>query len=237
MTYGFKSFNSAGEVLLNSDINGLSGLRIRASGTGASASVVPTFDPAQDFLFIEAASTSNTAVAVIPDFVTSPGTPIFRQTFGTGTVSVNWAIVERFVDAGLESPQGYGIQVYDAAGDLQFNSDSYDGEGGVGLVDIIPENAVIGKPYDDGYQNRLGARGKYIEVSWGVWGNGNGYRGVVFYNNYTSNGVMYNRPGSINDTPDGAFYIASYQGGIYESRTNPLLNSSPILVADIGGSV
>lgn len=232
MTHGLKVIDDNENTILDSSINGLSGLRIRASGTGPTASATPGYDSSKELLFINVQPTSGNSQAVVPDFTSSPGTPTFRQTFGTGTVTVNWAIVERFVDAGTVSPEGYGLKVFDANGDLQFNSDLFEGEGGVSLTEIRQPFTLIGKPESDGYGSISTDYTDYVEVSWGLWGgSGGGYRGVLF-----ANQVVGLHP----DPPPnglGIYYIADYQNNIFEDRTKPLLNQSAILVAEIGGSV
>ena len=233
MTYGLKVIDDNENTILDSSINGLSGLRIRASGTGTTASVTPGFDSSKELLFINVQPTSGNEQAVVPDFTTSPGTPTFRQTFGTGTVTVNWAIVERFVDAGTVSPEGYGLKVFDANGDLQFNSDLFEGEGGISLSGIRQAFTLIGKPESDGYASLSTDITEYVEVSWGIWGgSGGGYRGVTFVN-----GITDYHPGGTTTFGQGIYYISDYQNNIFEDRTKPLLNQSAILLAEIGGSV
>ena len=233
MSYGFKVIDANDNTILDSSINGMSGLRIRASGSSASASAVPTYDATQELLFINYQPTSGNSTTIIPDFITSPGTPLFRVPGSGSTISVNWAIVERFSDSGTTSPEGFGIKVFDADGDLQFNSDLFDGEGGVELTDVRQAYTLVGKPAVDGYAGALtNDRTKYVEVGWGVYSSAlGGYRGITFANQVTN----FHETGTT--TGNGIYYVADYGNSIFENRLQPLFNDSAILLADIGGSV
>lgn len=240
MSYGIKTFNGNGDITLDTSVAGISGLKIVGAGTAASMSLSQAyrtriFDKAKNQVFVRIQPTSGNSDAVAFDSLRSGAGADFRPPGIPGATQpsqvVDYIVTERFVDEGTNSSPGYGVRLYDDNGDLEFDSSTLLGFGGVSLKNVIPSFSREAKPNTKGnlITDNLN---DYVDISWGFWTFNNiGYTGLAFYNNVTDgNG----------DSMTGAAFISDGEGGYsggFSVINETLPNPSPILVLTAGGSV
>ena len=191
MGYGLYVETFNGNLIIDSDRSGDSGLQIVAAGTSSSpfASYTPP---------------SGTTSLVFANVSVSSGTYKFIQLKNNvfldqnnNSISVNWVIVQRARDITATSGT-YGLQVKNADNDIYFDSRQSTGNGGFSLVGYFPYGGIIGNYYSvnnyyDGYiyaangasNNRITSDlTHYVAmVATGTW-NTTAFNGIVAFNNF-----------------------------------------------------
>jgi len=191
MGYGLYLETFNGNLIIDSDRSGDSGLTIVKAGTSSSpyASYTPP---------------AGTASIVFANVTVSSGTFKFFQLKNNvfldqnnNSISVNWVICQRAKDITATSGT-YGLQVKNADQDIYFDSRQYTGNGGFSLVGYFTYASIIGNYYAvnnyyDGYiyaangasNNRITSDlTQYIAMpQTGTW-TADSFNGVVAFNNF-----------------------------------------------------
>ena len=191
MGYGLYVETFNGNLIIDSDRSGDSGLQIVAAG--ASSSPFASYTPP-----------SGTTSLVFANVSVSSGTYKFIQLKNNvfldqsnNTISVNWVICQRSQDVTATSGT-YGLQVKNADNDIYFDSRQSTGNGGFTLVGYFPYAGILGNYYAvnnyyDGYiyaangysYNRITSNlNHYVAMtSTGTW-NTNAFNGIIAFNNF-----------------------------------------------------
>ena len=192
MGYGVFLETVNGNLIIDSDRSGDSGLQIVKAGTSSSpyASYTPP---------------SGTTSLVFANVSVSSGSYQFIQlkniTFldqSNNSINVNWVICQRARDITATSGT-YGLQIKNADNDLCFDSRQSTGNGGFTLAGYFPYAGITGQYYSvnsyydgniyypsNGYStNRITSNLSYYVAmtATGTW-NTNAFNGIVAFNNF-----------------------------------------------------
>lgn len=143
MAYGASVLGGNGFVQLDSSTTN-SGLTIIDAGSISSSGSI-TFTKSTQFLFCRPTSSSTTTIGLTQ---TSSGSTTTSQTFEIrnrqgSRVPVDY-VLGQFSSSLSATTSGYGIQVFNSDGDLAFDSEQYNGDGGFGLTDYVPDGTFAG---------------------------------------------------------------------------------------------
>ena len=135
MSYGIQIFNGNGDLQLSTESPNR-GFIVTDAGT---ATATPNKINLQDeFLFCRPASYNTTTYMFAKlGAVDSNGkrTVSFRNSFDNA-LSCDY-IIAKVASEFTASSSGHGVQIFNSAGDLSFDSGLYDGDGGIGITDYL----------------------------------------------------------------------------------------------------
>lgn len=135
MSFGFQVFSSTGELQLDSTRTGDQALTVVASGSGSTIAYTPPVGVTPIVFANVSVSSGNY------DFFGFDGTT-FRNFDATAKV-VNYVVCVRTNDIDPADKVGdYGLQVFNADGDEQFDSRYYNGAGGFGVLGYFPRLSI-----------------------------------------------------------------------------------------------
>jgi len=145
MAYGASIQSGSGFVQLDSTTTN-SGLTVIDSGTISSSGSI-NFKKSTQFLFCRPTSTSTTSIALVQTSANSGGSEAvqtyeIRNSSGS-RVAVNY-VLGQFSSSLTANTTGYGIQIFNSDGDLAFDSEQYNGDGGFGLTDFAEAGTFAG---------------------------------------------------------------------------------------------
>jgi len=143
MAYGIIFETANGNVQIDSTTTN-TGLIILSS---VASSQTVTFDQSKEFCFARPASTTYTgeikiALRSISGSSFGLQTYYFEEPDGT-KVNTNY-ILGKWANEQISSSGGYGVQIFNAEGDLAYDSGLYTGDGGLGLVAFWPQGQLSG---------------------------------------------------------------------------------------------
>lgn len=143
MAYGASVLSGNGFVQLDSSTTN-SGLTIVDAGSISTSGSI-SFTKSTQFLFCRPTSSGTTSMALLQ---TSSGATTTQQTFEIRNNQGNRVAVDyvlgQFSSSLSANTSGYGIQIFNSDGDLAFDSEQYNGDGGFGLTDYVPPNTYAG---------------------------------------------------------------------------------------------
>lgn len=142
MTYGIKILGGVDNIQIDSDRSNV-GLKIIDSGTSSTipGTVANTFfDKLIAINYIPASG------SVFPLFLNKATTPWSVVNFNGTAIPVDWVILDTF--GNTPSTSGYGIQIYNADGDISFDSQALQNDG-ASFTDFALYGTFSGNPYED----------------------------------------------------------------------------------------
>lgn len=220
MAYGIE-LNGGGNVFQIGSTRVMSGFKVVSSG---SASTIPgttanTFSA--DFILIRPSTPASGSKQEV--YIKKNTTPwsVVDQT--DSALTVDYVIIRSFKDAGnTPSTSGYGIQVFDANGDIAFDSGLI-GTDGVTLTSTAEAGTLSGNFLIDTALTTNLSQYVSIETSFFVYNNTE--FGFLYANNYTVG----------SNTRNGIYYTGKFYIDIFgEHYSSYLTNMSQIFTATIG---
>lgn len=185
MTYGLRVDNGLGILQIDSDRLGYSGIEIIDSGTGSSITGIG----ANDVIFARVTPAVGTRTQLGLNRSGSSATIV--SSYQGATLNADWILCRRFQDQ-TPSSSGYGLQVYNATGDLAFDSNLYTGNGGITITNIFPPSSFIGNQDSPGdrFTTDLSTYVDLTHSRIADFGNGGTFAGYYFYNQWVSSGGL-----------------------------------------------
>lgn len=179
MAYGINVQTANGNVQLDSTTTN-SGLTIIDSGSISTSGSI-SYKKSTQLLFCKpTSSTANVQMGLVQTSSNSGGSEVV-QTYqvrnATGSnVAVDY-VLGQFSNSLSATTSGYGIQVFNSDGDLAFDSEQFNGDGGFGMTDFAPDGTF------SGYYNFIDSdRTKYTLLN-GTFGSlGSGYTSFIGIN-------------------------------------------------------
>jgi hypothetical protein len=143
MAYGINFETANGNVQIDSTTTN-TGLIVLSS---VASSQTVTFDQQKEFCFARPASTTYTGeipigLRSISGSETGIQAYYFEKPDGT-KVNTNY-IIGKWANEQVTSSGGYGVQIFNADGDLAYDSGLYTGDGGLGIVAFWPAGQLSG---------------------------------------------------------------------------------------------
>jgi hypothetical protein len=132
MTYGIRIESANGSLQIDSDYDDEAFTVTSYSQSTTTA----TFDAEKDLVFARPVSRANTLSTV--GFNGTGSTRTFRPPLSTGSTVSMEVVIGRFAGSLTTSTSGYGLQIFNASGDLAFDSEQYQGDGGFTITTYIP---------------------------------------------------------------------------------------------------
>jgi hypothetical protein len=197
MAYGASVLSGNGFVQLDSSTTN-SGLTVVDSGTISSTGSI-NFKKSTQFLFCRPTASTVTSMGMVQTSSNSGGSEAvqtyeIRNSSGS-RVPVDY-VLGQFSSSLTANTAGYGIQIFNSDGDLAFDSQQYNGDGGFGLTDYVEAGTFAGfYNFIDGDQT------KYTLMN-GTFGNvGLGFNSFI--------GVVYTgtTTGSLYSSGTGIYYL------------------------------
>ena len=143
MSYGLQVTSENGDIQLDTTRTGDQGLTVIASGTSATPFSSYSVPVGTTPILMASVSPSNGSYM----FVGFDGTTFKDFNAVTGAITdksdTNWIICQRTNDLDTGNKSGdYGLQVFNADGDEQFDSRYYNGQGGLGVLGYFPRLSI-----------------------------------------------------------------------------------------------
>lgn len=220
MTYGIE-INGGGNVLQIASNRVMSGFNITSLGAGSTipGTVGSSFSP-KIILVKPSTPSSGSKQEVYLNKQTTPWSVVNEN--GT-SITVNYAIVESFKDSNNTPTTGtYGIQIFDANGDIAFDSGAV-GTDGITLTSSAEANVFSGDYLiDDPLVTDLS---QYVSIETSFFLNDNFELGFVYANNYTVG----------SNTRNGIYYTGRFFFDIFgQPYSSYLTNMGQIYTAKVG---
>jgi hypothetical protein len=132
MSYGIEILSGNGNLQLNSDYSDSGFIVIDKF---SSTSTI-TYDRSKDLIFARPASGGGNVIAGLS---ASTASGVVTRTFqNISGNSVNMEVIKGRFASDQTATTGYGLQVFNSAGDLAFDSGLYTGDGGFNVTDYVP---------------------------------------------------------------------------------------------------
>ena len=144
MTYGIRIESGNGSVQIDSDYDDQAFIVTDYSSSATSV----TYNPALDLVFARPVSRSGVSVRCglsgnLPTSSINSVTRNFQQTPNSTSIAME-VVVGRFAGSLTTSTSGYGIQIFNDSGDLAYDSQQYQGDGGFNVTEYVSNYDIFG---------------------------------------------------------------------------------------------
>jgi hypothetical protein len=142
MAYGIRIESGNGSLQIDSDTTNVGLIVIDKISSSSSI----TYDTSKDLIFARPASGGGSvSVGLSINSNTGSITRTFRTPNGNNTLTNMEIIKARFAKQTTAATSGYGLQIFNADGDLAFDSEGYNGDAGLNITHYFPRGSEDGR--------------------------------------------------------------------------------------------
>jgi len=220
MTYGIE-INGGGNVLQIGSNRVMSGFKISSLGAGSTIPGTTANNFSPKIILVKPSTPASGAKQEV--YINKQTTPWSVVNENGTSITISYAIIESFKDSNNTPTTGtYGIQIFDANGDIAFDSGAV-GTDGITLTSSAEAGAFSGDYLING--PLVTDLSQYVSIETSFFSDNNFEYGFVYANNYTigsntRNGIYYT----------GRFFFDIF-GQLYSSY---LTNMGQIYTAKVG---
>ena len=190
MAYGIEMETANGNIQVSSGSTN-SGLIVIES---VASSYTVSFDPAKELVFAKPASTSYTTQNLGLSQQSGTGTQTYTfkdAAYSSTSVLANY-IKAKWANEQTAGSSGYGVQVWNADGELGFDSSLYTGDGGFGIISMHGQQTLNGYGTSSVGSRMTTAPTYYVNMN-GTFAFGSGtFIGYTFSRAVSNPGIFWN---------------------------------------------